>query len=134
MLAKEENILTLMGLTGGTEEEAAKRLATRVAITVGDGVGSSLLGRDVSDLLGRSLSVEAAANYPDIEVALGASFRTTAPARIHVELGPDSLTISHRNAVGRVDDRVPGLCRGGPLTSAAHRWRLPRLHLPPYTS
>jgi molybdopterin/thiamine biosynthesis adenylyltransferase len=111
MLAKEENILTLMGLTGGTEEEAAKRLATRVAITVGDGVGSSLLGRDVSDLLGRSLSVEAAANYPDIEVALGASFRTTAPARIHVELGPDGLTISHRNAVGRVDDRVPGLFR-----------------------
>jgi molybdopterin/thiamine biosynthesis adenylyltransferase len=108
MLAQQENILSLMGLLGGTEEEAAKKLATRIALTVDN--EAQLLANDVSALLERSLLVvEDAA--PDIELALGTTFKTQAPEKIHVGLSASALTISRGTAGGAVTRDVPGLLR-----------------------
>jgi molybdopterin/thiamine biosynthesis adenylyltransferase len=108
MLAQKENILSLMGLLGGTEEGASQKLATRVALTVDN--GAQLLANDVSALLGRSLLVVEDTS-PDIELALGTTFRTRASERIHVGLNAETLTISRGGAGGVVTRDAPGLFR-----------------------
>ena len=109
MLAEQENILALVGLTGTSDEEVAERLKTRVAIRSADNIAARRFADDVSKLLSRSLcTVEDAAC--DVELAVGTRFATNAPLRLRVALDAQSLTISE-NDMGAVDDATPGLLR-----------------------
>ena len=108
MLAQQENALSLMSLLGSTEEAAAQKLATRVALTVE--AGAPRLASNVSALLERSLLVVEDTN-PDIEVAFGTTFATRAALKIHIGLTASELTISRAGAVGAVTREVPGLFR-----------------------
>lgn len=109
MQAQHENILGLMGLIDASEEEAAQKLATRVAITIANHSEAQLFASDLSALLDRSL-VLVHDEACDIEVAVGGPFKTEAPRRVSITLHDNELTVSE-GANGSAVGKVPGLFR-----------------------
>jgi molybdopterin/thiamine biosynthesis adenylyltransferase len=110
MQAQAENVLALMSLLGTPEEEVVAKLTAKVTITVGETVGARLLANDMTALLERSLSLVDNGAL-DIEVAIGASFKTDAPVRLHVALTTETITVGADVEDAAIADDVPGLFR-----------------------
>lgn len=113
MDARDENVRTLMGISGISEDEAVKRLSFRAAISVGPGKSAAAFGRDISGLLGRTIQVVSEEDECDIELAIGCAPSTNAPLRLTMAVTKKEMKID-TGAVPVLDGEiewVPGITR-----------------------
>ena len=99
MNAKREDRMTLARLLGIAEEDAAKRLASTVAVTSGPGAEGS--ANEFTAIIERTLTV-VADGCADVEVIFGAAPAGRSASRFFVSLDSDGLLISREgpSAIG----------------------------------
>lgn len=93
MSTQDENIKTLMSISGISEDEAVNRLAFRVAISVGPGRSAAAFETDISELLGRTIQVVSDKEKCDIELAIGCNPLTDASLKLMMVVTEKELKI-----------------------------------------